>query len=149
MVSQVELLMEEIRDLRSQYVAEVGKGRRVWPRSIKERVTALDEMGVPAKQVSQNSGVGYATILQWRFKRRRKQSANFHELAVTAPAMTRSIAKIGTVTAPNDKFKKTSGKNIAKLCTVTVTTPEGFRIEAPDAETALILLNSLRGQSCS
>jgi hypothetical protein len=72
MGAQVEILMQEISDLRSQYVAEVGSGRRVWPRSIKERVTALDEMGVSAKQISQKSGVGYATILQWRFKRRRK-----------------------------------------------------------------------------
>lgn len=149
MVAQVEILMQEISDLRSQYVAEVGKGRRVWPRSIKERVAALDEMGVSAKQISQKSGVGYATILQWRFKRRRKQSANFHEVAITAPAVTKAIAKIDMVTVRKDKIKKPQVKNIAKLLMVTVTTPEGFRIEAPDAETALTLLKSLRGSSCS
>ena len=148
MVAQAEILMQEISDLHAQYVAEVGKGRRVWPRSIKERVTALDEMGVPAKQISQKSGVGYATILQWRFKRRRKQVANFHEVAVAAPAATKAIAKIDMVTVPKDKIRKLPGKNVVKMATVTVTTPEGFKIEAPDAETALILLKSLRGQSC-
>lgn len=149
MVAQIEILMQEISDLRSQYVAEVGKGRRVWPRSIKERVTALDDMGVPAKQISERSGVGYATILQWRFHRRRRQNANFHEVAVTAPAVTTAIAKIDTVTMRKDRIKRPTGKNIAKLGTVTVTTPEGFKVEAPDAETALMLLKGLRGQSCS
>lgn len=148
MVAEVEILMQEISDLRSQYVAEVGNGRRVWPRSIKERVMVLDDMGVPAKQISERSGVGYATILQWRFHRRRKKNANFHEVAVRAGAVTTAIAKIDTVTMRKDKIKKPSVKNIAKLCTVTVTTPEGFKIEAPDAETALILLKGLRGQSC-
>jgi hypothetical protein len=50
---------------------------------------------------------------------------------------------------PKDKIKKVAGKSIAKMCTVTVTTPEGFRIETLNAETALMLLKSLRGQSCS
>ena len=149
MVAQVEILMQEISDLRAQYVAEVGNGRRVWPRSIKERIMALDDMGVSAKQISQKSGVGYATIFQWRFKRRRKQSSSFHELAVSAPTAVKAIAKIGTVTMPKNEIKKLAGKNIAKLCTVTVTTPEGFRIEAPNAESALMLLKGLRGQSCS
>lgn len=146
MVAQVESLMQEISELRVQYVAEVGKGRRVWPRSIKERVMALDEMGVAARQISQQSGVGYATILQWRFKRRCKQ--RFHELSVAAPTTSKAIAKIATVTVRKDKIQRPA-KNIAELRTVTVTTPDGFKIEAPDTETALNVIARLRSSSCS
>ena len=148
MVAQVEILMREISDLRAQYVAEVGKGRRVWPRSIKDRVTALDDLGIPAKQISQQSGVGYATILQWRFKRRRRERPTFHEVAVAEPAST-AIAKIDTVTVSTDKIKKAPKRTVAILSTVTVTTPEGFKIETSDTETAVMLLRSLRGHPCS
>jgi hypothetical protein len=134
---QAEILMSEISELRQQYVAEVGHGRRVWPRSIKERVEKLDEIGVTAKYISQQTGIGYETILQWRFKRRQRVKRQFHEVSVTE---TKAIAKIDTVTGP----KISRPKKIAKVGTVTVTTPEGFRIETSDAETAVQLLRELR-----
>ncbi len=149
MANQAEILMQEISELREQYVAEVGKGRRVWPRSIKERVAALDEMGVSARQIADSSGVGYATILQWRFKRRQKLGRSFHEVAIAEPAMTKAIAKFDTVTVPQDKIRKMRSQNISKLSTVTLTTPDGYKIEAPDSETALMLLERLRSSSCS
>jgi hypothetical protein len=138
MQDQAEILVHEIRQLREQYTAEVGHGRRVWPRSIKERVEKLDEIGITAKQISQETGIGYETILQWRFKRRQRVKRQFHEVSVTPE--TKAIAKIGTVAVP----KISQPKKVAKIGTVTVTTPEGFRIETSDIEIAVRLLRELR-----
>jgi hypothetical protein len=133
MTEQAEILIREIAELRSQYVAEVGEGRRKWPRSIKERAEKLDEMGVPAKQVGLKTGIGYETLLQWRYKRRHEFKKRFHEIKVPVKA----LAKIDTVTVPK-------AKEILKVGTVTVTTPEGFRVEVLNVELAIELLKSLR-----
>jgi hypothetical protein len=135
---KIEILVSEISQLREQYTAEVGEGRRVWPRSIKERVEKLDEIGVTAKQVSLQTGIGYDTILQWRYQRRQLLKKQFHQIQVAAPV--KAIAKVGTVTVPKAK----DVKKILKLGTVTVTTPEGFRIEATDAESIVQILRALR-----
>ena len=134
MTEQAEILIQEITELRSQYVAEVGEGRHKWPRSIKERAEKLDEMGIPAKQVGLKTGIGYETLLQWRYKRRHELKRKFHEIQVKA------VAKIGTVAVP----KVEGEKKILKMGTVTVTTPEGFKIEMSDIESALEILKGLR-----
>jgi hypothetical protein len=138
MADQIENLIQEISHLKAQWIAEVGEGRRKWPRSIKERVEKLDDMGMPAKQVSIQTGIGYETLLSWRFTRRQKFKKRFHEIQVEAP--TKAIAKIDTVTVP----KITASKKILKIGTVTVTTPDGFRIEALDIGAAIELLKGLR-----
>ena len=136
MNEQAEILIQEIAELRSQYVAEVGDGRHKWPRSIKERAEKLDEMGVPAKQVGSKTGIGYETLLQWRYKRRHELKKRFHE--IKAPA--KALAKIDTVTVPTVNWSK---KDL-KMGTVTVTTPDGFRIELLDIGSAIEILKSLR-----
>ena len=136
MTEQAEILIREIAELRSQYVAEVGEGRRKWPRSIKERAEKLDEMGIPAKQVGFKTGIGYETLLQWRYKRRLEFKKRFHEIK----APVKSLAKIDTVTVS----KADSSRDILKVDTVTVTTPEGFRVEMPNVESAVDLLKRLR-----
>jgi hypothetical protein len=146
MVEQAEILMNEIRQFREQYVAEVGRGRRTWPRSIKERIHRLDEMGIPAKRISEKTGVGYDTILQWRYKRRSQVKKQFHQLEVAPSDLSQALVKVGTVTVPKIKMPT---QKILKSVTVTVTTPDGFRLEAVDFETALALIRELRGTSCS
>jgi hypothetical protein len=135
---QIENLIQEIGRLKAQWVAEVGEGRRKWPRSIKERVEKLDDMGMPAKQISIETGIGYETLLTWRFTRRQKLKKQFHQVQVEEP--TRAIAKIDTVTVP----KISESKKILEIGTVTVTTPDGFKIEALDIVAAIELLKGLR-----
>ncbi len=143
MSDEIEKIVEEIAQLRNQYIAEVGQGRRKWPRSIKERAEKLEELGVRAKQVSLKTGIGYETLLQWRFKRRQQLKRQFHEVEVGASV--RAVAKIGTVTVP----KSERPKKIPKIGTVSVTTPDGYQISIPDVESALQILNGLRTASCS
>jgi hypothetical protein len=138
MQDHAEILMSEISQLREQYRAEVGAGRRVWPRSIKERVEKLDAMGITAKQVSLQTGIGYETILQWRFKRRQRVKRQFHEVSIALEPKV--LAKIDAVTVP----KFSTEKEIFKIGTVTVTTPEGFKIETSDVRMVVELLKELR-----
>lgn len=138
MADQIENLIQEITQLKAQWIAEVGEGRRKWPRSIKERVEKLDDdMGMPAKQISVETGIGYETLLSWRFTRRQKFKRQFHQIQVETP--TKAIAKIDTVTVP----KIAESKKIGKIGTVTVTTPDGFKIETLDVDVTIKLLKGL------
>lgn len=138
MLEQAEILINEISQLHDQYVAEVGSGRRVWPRSIKERVEELETLGIKAKNISQRTGIGYDTLLQWRYKRNQLNKRNFHEVKVS-----KELVKMGTVTVPTFSEKK----DLLKTGTVTVTTPSGYRIESNDTDSIIVLLKGLR--SCS
>ncbi|MGE0528795.1 MAG: hypothetical protein AB7G93_22815 [Bdellovibrionales bacterium] len=104
MVDRAAALIDEIRLIKAQYVAEVSKGRRVWPKSIKSRVAELDELG-PAKHVAEHSGIPYETVILWRYKRRQAHAASgFHEVKVASaklPAASKSV----TVTAANLKCR--------------------------------------------
>lgn len=141
--TQAENLMSEIRELHRQYVVEVGTGRRVWPKAIKDRVQQLDEIGISAKSISKQTGVGYDTILQWRFKRKKKNQ--FHQLSVSATT-SKEIAKVDTVTVTKDEI--TSPDKILKSGTLTVTTPSGYRIESSCVESVVRLLETLKGPLC-
>jgi hypothetical protein len=136
---QAEILLSEISQLKAQWVIEVGEGRRKWPKSIKERVEQLDALGIPAKQVSQRTGIGYETLLSWRFARRQKFKKQFHQLEVK-PASSKAIAKIDTVTVPKLEIPKEA----LEIGTVTVTTPDGFKIEALNVSSAISILKELR-----
>ena len=143
MSDESEILIHQIRELRAQYIAEVGEGRRVWPKSIKDRVQRLDELGVSAREASERTGVGYETFLQWRYQRRQQAKKQFHRIEVKSE--NKAVAKIGTVTVPKTKTSQDS----PKTGTVTVTTPEGYRIEAIDVESAVLILRGLMGARCS
>ncbi|MGE3684684.1 MAG: hypothetical protein AB7G93_23450 [Bdellovibrionales bacterium] len=134
---EAESLIQEIRTLREQYVAEVGEGRRVWPKSIKDRVQRLDEMGLSAREAADRTGVGYETFLQWRYQRRQLAKKQFHQVNVQLES--KAVAKIGTVTVP----KINKSRSVRKTGTVTVTTPDGYRVELPDLESAVSLLKGL------
>ena len=42
MVDRAEQLISEIRQIKAQYVKEVGRGRRAWPQAIKGRIAELE-----------------------------------------------------------------------------------------------------------
>ena len=58
-------LLDEIRQLREQYVREVPGGRRSWPESIRARVLALGRLGVPVAKVAGATGISRATVFLW------------------------------------------------------------------------------------
>lgn len=114
------MLIDEIKQISSQYHAEVGRGRKAWPQSIKDRVTELLKDGMKAPEVAAATGIAYFTVLRWRPEGSRgaprgRYASKFKELPVV-------VAKnIGTVTGPQNLNQK--------VVTVTVTTPKGYQIK--------------------
>jgi hypothetical protein len=132
-IAEAEKLIEEVQQMKSQYQAEVGTtGRKVWPRSIKERVMTLDKMEIGAKRVAELTGIPYETILQWRYTEKHRSKKQFHEIAVLEPK------KKATVTVPDKK-----SESILTNATVTVTLESGVRIDGPMAA-VLALLESAK-----
>lgn len=134
MIDRASTLIDEISQIKAQYMAEVGTGRRAWPKSIKTRVAELDGLGIPAKGVAQRTGIPYETVILWRYKRRQAgKSGGFHELRV-AEAKLPTISKCVTVTAPKSEMPNP----------LTMTTPEGYRIEGLSEEMLMRLIAGLR-----
>jgi hypothetical protein len=134
MLDEASRLIDEICQIRKQYVEEVGSGRRVWPRSIKDRMTKLDKLGLPSKALADQTGIPYATILLWRHRRSQEPvKPSFHEVKVETklPAISKSAA----VTVP--KFE------MPKAGSLRLTTPEGFVIDGLDSGGVLSMMAAL------
>lgn len=122
-----EKLVEEIREITLQYLAEVGSARKPWPKSIITRVIELHEMGLSWKAISDRTEIPYCSILNWREQFCEKK---FHALTVKPlPSQTVTVPKL---------------ESEANVGTVTVTTPEGYRIEVGSIGFAIELLKKLR-----
>lgn len=53
MTDPAEQIINEIIQMREQYLAEVGEDRRrAWPKSIRERIISLDAMEIPRKEIA-------------------------------------------------------------------------------------------------
>ena len=130
MNDRVNQLTVEIKDICEQYLAEVGEGGyKVWPRSIKDRVLVLSDLVGSCKKASEICGLSVETIYQWRADAKKSQ---FKSIAVI-PSKNKSV----TVTAP--KLNLGVGH---KAVAVTVTTPNGYKIEG-EVDTVLKILKSL------
>ena len=142
MIERAEILMDEIRQLRTQYVNAVGAGRRVWPRSIKARILELEQVGIPPKVIAVKTGVPSETIASWRFHRRHGVDKRFHALAVKSALP--EIPKSGTVTVTENKMPKNSDS-------ILVTLADGTRIKSTNAAAIATILCALKagGLSCS
>jgi hypothetical protein len=135
MSSESDRLLAEIKQIKQQYQHEVGSKRRPWPRSIRDRISALEKMGVSPREISDGSGVPYHTILQWKFlKRKLDKNKSFHPMVVNNEGDL-PVKSPPTVTVKTD---------LKPSRTVTVTTPLGFRIEG-SAESVCKILKSFRG----
>ena len=139
--------MAEWSETRIQYVDEVGSGRRAWPRAIKDRVSNLERLGVPAKAVAVETGISYETIITWRYQRRKSGGANsFHELQVR-PQSERlpDISKSVTVTEPKNEIPPTIIP--ARALSLRLTTPSGYVIDGLDENAAVLMIRLLgRGE---
>jgi len=131
-----EELISEIRQIREQYVREVGQGRRVWPRAIRERVLRLIDLGeLRLKQIAESSGVPYETVCQWKHQRERKTRAGFHSVPVVA-APESAITNASTVTASDFVISK---------AIIEVQTPEGYVIRGLTADSVVLVIRHLKG----
>ena len=141
-------LIEEIKQITSQYNAEVGRDRKAWPNSIRDRVATLLQMGVKASAITRQTGVPYFTVLKWRPSSMKgaprgvhASRTKFKELAVIATREARCAEAVAVrdVAPALDAGPRDGGES----GTVTVTTLKGFRIEVQNFETAIRLIREL------
>ena len=85
-------LIDEVQQLRKQYLAEIGDGgRKPWPKSIKQRVLELCRSDLSAAEVSELTEIPYHSVLPWRKEVglvRAKAPHKFHALTVTDKTST-------------------------------------------------------------
>jgi DNA-binding transcriptional regulator YiaG len=142
-MTEIERIVDEIKQIRTQYASEVGEGRRAWPRSIRTRVDELEDHGVKPKAIAELTGVPYETVCYWRYNRKQPQKKSFHALAVVTAKqkVPRTEEKNLTVTV-----KSAPSPQLTAPATVTVTTPDGIKIEMQLALSLTELLALIRGQ---
>lgn len=118
MGTRAEELIAEIKQIKEQYENEVGAGkRRSWPLSIRDRVWELKRLGVGSwRRVSEQSGVPYHTILNWR-NRERHSGGDFKAIQIVSKASVAAsraeISKVSTVTV--DGRVQVEGLSIAEI----------------------------------
>lgn len=135
MTDQAIKIISEVNQMREQYFAEVGEDRRrAWPKSIRERILALDQLKIARKEISRLTGVPYETIMQWRYYQN-KLERGFHAIAVAPP----KNAPVTVASSPNQK--------VPSNVTVTVTTPSGYRVEGMVSD-VLRVLKGLKVPRC-
>lgn len=87
-------LIAEIKSINEQYNAEINRGRKSWPNSIRVRVEEIRNFGDSWKQISEETGVPYYTLLNWRQKAKKELASSskgrFKAVTVTDPPSRRS-----------------------------------------------------------
>ncbi len=66
-------IVDELRQACCKCLNEVPSLRRTWPKSIKERVLRLVELGLSCEDVSRAAGISAATIYGWKAQRAQAQ----------------------------------------------------------------------------
>lgn len=89
-------LIDEVRQIAEQYGREVTTARRTWPKSIKDRVSALVRLGVPGARIAKECGIPVATVFFW-YKQipGRKQRARTAAEPRKVPRQARFLALAG------------------------------------------------------
>lgn len=131
MDDKVTALFSELSQICEQYKREVPGGRRAWPKSIKDRVFALQRLGISAHQVAKQVPIPYMTIVSWNAAERKK--GKFLPVKVVKGEPT-------TVTVASRARRDQKHRGPAPVTTVTVVTPTGFRIEGLPATEAMAWL---------
>lgn len=132
-VQEAEALISEIKQIRHQYNIEVRSKGKPWPKSIKERVFKLIDLGFTLQSISDDTGIPYYSILNWRHRGKEKAKVQqFQELAVRSNfSGSVAVTESSQICQPS--------------ATVTVTTPGGYRIEAMDAADVIKILKAMGG----
>lgn len=120
---QIVKIFSEVQDLSAQYKAEVPSNRGAWPVSIRERITKLRELNVPALAIARKTGIPTPTIYSWE-----KKAPSFIPLRVLPEP------------APTEKQVSVPHKPL----TITVILSEGIRLEGLDTLAVIEVLRGLR-----
>jgi transposase len=123
-MESTDKLIEQIRNIKDQYEAQVTGRHKQWPLAIKERIKALADTGIKVRVIAEQTGISYHTISSWVHGPYKKP---FREIAVvdTSRRPVTVAKKSTTVTVTKKPSTVTNTKKV-----VTVKTPDGFLINA-------------------
>lgn len=140
-------LIQEIRQITLQYKAEVPGRRRAWPEAIRKRVTELFSLGLKTRKISEVTGISIHTLSLWKSQINGGQSFQQLKIIDAAESKAKSLATAKTNSFATVTVAKKRGRppkvlspqqlDVANNVTVTVTTPDGFRIEGVPVREAL------------
>jgi len=152
MTESQNTILNELAQLRSQYKAEVPGVRQAWPESVKSRIRLLLDDGMTAAEVSRKTGIPYYALNSWF----RRSHATFIQAKLSEPQLLpnampekrkrgrprKSHLLPATVTVANLALQKPPVDNVTSEVsgTITVTTPNGFKIEGLPIDVALELI---------
>jgi transposase-like protein len=125
-------IVDEIRELSTQYLAEVPSKRRTWPKSIKERVFQLLQLE-PCEEISRQTGIPAATIYSWTARLR--LDAKFLPVKIVEEKREPVVPR--TVPLKRGRYKKVTP-------TIIVVSPNGIRFEGLDIEASLRIAREMR-----
>lgn len=130
----VDQIFEEIRQLRIQYESEVGRARKAWPKSIRERVSRLVAVGVRYRVIAERSGISGNTIYSWTARQDEASSPNL-------PVAASFIELPGAESKPG--WGRSRKGVHGKSATVTVKIGERIEVSGLRARDALKLIQGL------
>jgi hypothetical protein len=140
-------LIQEIRQITLQYKAEVPGRRRAWPEAIRKRVTELFSLGLKTRKISEVTGISIHTLSLWKSQINGGQSFQQLKIIDAAESKAKSLATAKTNSFATVTVAKKRGRppkvlspqqlDVSNIVTVTVTTPDGFRIEGVPVREAL------------
>jgi transposase-like protein len=127
-------IIAELQSLCTQYKAEVPGRSQAWPKSIKSRVMELSLLGVGDTEMARLVPIPAQTIYSWRRKSKKSSEAkrsSFVPMKIVEPA---------TVTV---KKLPASSQTKSMASTVTVTTPQGYKVEGLSCNDVLLFLSQI------
>jgi len=140
-MGDVEQIVDEIRQIVTQYKKEVPQRGRAWPASIRERVITLSRLEVSNSEISAKTGIPVPTVYIWTsgkiFNKRSKpsNSGEFVSVDVIPKKLTESQNK--SLLAAREIPENLAAKN-SKFYSATL--PGGVRVDQLNLE-ALIELS--------
>jgi hypothetical protein len=144
MTEHQQQLLDELRQICTQYQREVPTRRRPWPESIRGRILRLKELGLSFHTIASETGIPAMTLYSWgpdgKTRKRKKSNGAFVPVRVSAgPAVVRAPT---TVTVPSRR-KPGPRPSRKEVGTVTVVLTNGIRLEGLDTRSAVALAREL------
>ena len=143
-MQQAEEIIDEIKQICAQYKVEVPEARRVWPTSIRDRVSALRQLDLSSREIAERTGIPRATVyVMWARKRYRKHNKETKGQFVPIPVNPRREIKRMHLAESNSETNPTAGMISTKQEALTVMLPGGIRVEGLTLESIVELSRRL------
>ena len=134
-------IVNELRELCTQYEAEVPSRRRTWPKSIKDRVHQLLQSELSCERVSSLCGISAATIYGWKAAAGRAAAPIFLPVQI----VDKKAEPVAARPTPRPRARRRGRARSAP--TIIVIAPNGLRFEGLDVSQAMAIAERFGARS--